>query len=199
MRNRFSNKGDNVEAKAGNADKKSIFDSFRETPNDSPPRRYNPVRSIVEIGEGKLPFPNLKSIVLNAFASERYDEIEAAKFLIKQHDVNQADEEGKTLLHYACDNGNADLVKFLIEMKVDVNQVTNDGRSPIDIACLYYNIETVQMLFNAGTNVKPGTTEELDYERDAKKFKLTTQNYCDYLNQIKELGKDDLCLALGMS
>ena len=154
MRNRFGNKGyvqlknpslttsnqgDNVEAeadeaKAGTADTTSFFGSFfsslRETPNDSPPRD-NPVRSI---GQGKLPFPNLKSIVLNAFASERDHEIEAAKFLIKQYDVNQADEEGKTLLHYACDNGNADLFKFLIEMKANVNQATNDKRTPIYIA-----------------------------------------------------------------
>jgi ankyrin repeat protein len=54
--------------------------------------------------------------------------------LINKDNVNHFDKEGKTLLHYACADGNIDLVKFLIEIEAKVNQATNDGRTPIYIA-----------------------------------------------------------------
>jgi ankyrin repeat protein len=126
------------------------------------------------------------------------NDLDLAKQCLKEQPnlVNIVDANKMTPLHIASDKGHLEIVKLLIENEASVNQVTNDGRTPIYIACLNYNIKTVQMLFNAGANVKPGTIEELDYERDAKKFKLTVQNYIEYLNQIKELGKGDLCSAL---
>ena len=46
-------------------------------------------------------------------------------------DVNQADEHGKTALHYAAASCNNDVLELLIARGVNVNQADNDGRLAI--------------------------------------------------------------------
>ena len=113
--------------------------------------------------------------------------------------------DGLSALHIASQRGNKDTVKILVGAGAKIDQVAKDGKTtPIDIACRNYNFEIVEMLFNAGAKVKGGTLDKLDFEKDQEKFKLFKNNakpnkgqiYIDYINQIKELGKGDLCLAL---
>ena len=113
--------------------------------------------------------------------------------------------DGLSALHIASQRGNKDTVEILVDAGAKIDQVAKDGKTtPIDIACQNYNFEIVKELFNAGAKIKGGTLDILDFEKDREKFNLFKndanpnkgQIYIDYLNQIKELGKDHLCSAL---
>lgn len=113
--------------------------------------------------------------------------------------------DGLSALHIASQRGNKDTVEILVDAGAKIDQVAKDGKTtPIDIACQNYNFEIVKELFNAGAKIKGGTLDKLDFKKDQEKFKLFKNNanpnkgqiYIDYLNQIKELGKDHLCSAL---
>ena len=112
---------------------------------------------------------------------------------------------GLSALRIASKRGDIDTVKILVDAGARIDQVAKDGKTtPIDIACRNYNFEIVEMLFNAGAKIKGGTLDKLDFEKDRETFKLFKNNanpnkgqiYIDYINQIKELGKDHLCSAL---
>jgi ankyrin repeat protein len=51
------------------------------------------------------------------------------------HSLNKVDENGMSLLMWACDRGNLDMVKFLTERGADVNLQDNDGQT-----CLHYAV-----------------------------------------------------------
>ena len=49
--------------------------------------------------------------------------------------MNVVDKNGKTPLNNACDEGNSDIVKFLIESGARMNAVNNDDKTPFHDAC----------------------------------------------------------------
>uniref|UniRef100_A0AAV2L2Y9 Acyl-CoA-binding domain-containing protein 6 n=1 Tax=Knipowitschia caucasica TaxID=637954 RepID=A0AAV2L2Y9_KNICA len=46
-------------------------------------------------------------------------------------DVNTKDEEGRALLHWACDRGHKELVSLLLEHKADINSQDNEGQTAL--------------------------------------------------------------------
>uniref|UniRef100_A0A3P8YE53 CCDC144C-like coiled-coil domain-containing protein n=1 Tax=Esox lucius TaxID=8010 RepID=A0A3P8YE53_ESOLU len=53
------------------------------------------------------------------------------KQLAKKNDINQLDKENRTALHFACANGQTDVVQFLVEIKAKLNLCDNQNRSPL--------------------------------------------------------------------
>ncbi len=81
-------------------------------------------------------------------------DLELAELMLsKGADVNEAatsgDVEGWAAIHYACSNGNKDLVSFLIKKGADVNAKTADGKTPISLVGSKHP-EIVEMLKAAG-------------------------------------------------
>ncbi len=66
-------------------------------------------------------------------------------------DPGQTDDRGRNCLHWASLEGNAKLVRFLLENTgIDVNQKDDDGFSPLDLAVLSGSEETVKVLLEYG-------------------------------------------------
>ena len=72
----------------------------------------------------------------------------------KGADMNVRDfEENLTPLHFACGDGNEELVKFFLDKGVDVNSNTDDGPTALMTACINENTNIVQMLIDNGANI----------------------------------------------
>lgn len=67
--------------------------------------------------------------------------------------VNAVDENGWTALMYAIQNGNTEMVKFLLTKKANLNIVTKDGNSALIFASENGNTEIVKTLLAAGAKV----------------------------------------------
>ena len=62
--------------------------------------------------------------------------------------INTEDRNGRTQLDDACDKGNTDLVKRLLENKdIDVNLVS-EGHPPLVIACVNDRLDIVNTLIS---------------------------------------------------
>jgi ankyrin repeat protein len=77
-----------------------------------------------------------------------------AEFILaKGADVNEAatsgDVAGWAAIHYAASNGNAELLRFLIQNGANVNAVTADGKTPLSLAGSS-NPEIIEILKTAG-------------------------------------------------
>ena len=48
--------------------------------------------------------------------------------------MNAKDEDCKTPLHYAAENGDAEIVKILLKYGADVNAKNEHGFTPLDVA-----------------------------------------------------------------
>lgn len=94
--------------------------------------------------------------------------------------VVKKNNKGETQLHTACINGNASLVKHLIEQGHTINVRDNCGWLPIHEACICGHIEIVQMLIDKGAaiNDRGGTLCNGKYL-----YFLNTFNYNYFLVQ----------------
>lgn len=75
------------------------------------------------------------------------------KLKMKNFDVHCTDDQGLTLLHWAADRGDLDIVRYLVEVKkANLNSRDGEGQTPLHYAaaCGYSNI--VQYLIEAGAN-----------------------------------------------
>src|SRR2546422_3130657 len=88
-----------------------------------------------------------------ADAAERGDK-EAVRALIKQAvDVNAAQGDGMTALHWAALNGDAELAQLLLYAGANVQSTTRlGGYSPLFMAAKSGHAPGIQGLLNAGTN-----------------------------------------------
>uniref|UniRef100_A0A1A8G6G3 Acyl-CoA-binding domain-containing protein 6 n=1 Tax=Nothobranchius korthausae TaxID=1143690 RepID=A0A1A8G6G3_9TELE len=67
-------------------------------------------------------------------------------------DVNTRDEEGRTLLHWACDRGHKELVSLLLQHKADINSQDNEGQTALHYASACEFADIVELLLNAGAD-----------------------------------------------
>ncbi len=97
------------------------------------------------------PFINAASLL----ESVRSGNQEAAFAALKQGaDVNSAESNGTTALHWAVHNGNVELVEKLIKAGAKVNAMNNYGASPMSEAAELGNAGIVAALLKAGANVE---------------------------------------------
>ncbi|KAJ0032455.1 hypothetical protein NQD34_002536 [Periophthalmus magnuspinnatus] len=67
-------------------------------------------------------------------------------------DVNTKDEEGRALLHWACDRGHKELVSVLLEHKADINGQDNEGQTALHYASACEFADIVELLLNSGAD-----------------------------------------------
>ncbi|KAG8003679.1 Acyl-CoA-binding domain-containing protein 6 [Nibea albiflora] len=67
-------------------------------------------------------------------------------------DVNTKDEEGRALLHWACDRGHKELVSVLLQHKADINSQDNEGQTALHYASACEFADIVELLLNAGAD-----------------------------------------------
>lgn len=70
----------------------------------------------------------------------------------KSVDVNMKDEEGRALLHWACDRGHKDLVTVLLQYKADVNCKDNEGQTALHYAAVCEFLDIVELLLQSGAD-----------------------------------------------
>jgi ankyrin repeat protein len=91
-----------------------------------------------------------------ADAAEKMDGARIA-MLLKQHaDVNAAQADGMTALHWAVYHDDARTTKLLLEAGANAKAANHYGVTPLTLACTNGNAEIVEMLLKAGAD--PNTT-----------------------------------------
>ncbi|XP_015725268.1 acyl-CoA-binding domain-containing protein 6 isoform X1 [Coturnix japonica] len=70
----------------------------------------------------------------------------------KKVDVNVADEEGRALLHWACDRGHKELVSVLLQHAADVNSQDGEGQTALHYASACEFSDIVELLLQSGAD-----------------------------------------------
>jgi len=101
----------------------------------------------------------LREIPDSVHASLRLAVMHGDKFSIRSlsllgHDIYQRDNEARTLMHHAAENGHLEVVKFLVGAKANVESKDKDGRTPLSHAAMNSHLEVVNLLVEeAGAKV----------------------------------------------
>ncbi|KAG8555513.1 hypothetical protein GDO81_017730 [Engystomops pustulosus] len=67
-------------------------------------------------------------------------------------DVNAADDEGRSLLHWACDRGRTELVSLLLFHNAHINMQDAEGQTPLHYASACEFSDIVEMLLEHGAD-----------------------------------------------
>ncbi|KAJ8357700.1 hypothetical protein SKAU_G00204940 [Synaphobranchus kaupii] len=70
----------------------------------------------------------------------------------KKVDVNLKDEEGRALLHWACDRGHKELVSVLLQNNADINSQDDEGQTALHYASACEFGDIVELLLQAGAD-----------------------------------------------
>ncbi|OPJ76870.1 acyl-CoA-binding domain-containing protein 6 [Patagioenas fasciata monilis] len=70
----------------------------------------------------------------------------------KKVDVNVTDEEGRALLHWACDRGHKELVSVLLQHAADVNSQDGEGQTALHYAAACEFLDIVELLLKSGAD-----------------------------------------------
>ena len=81
-----------------------------------------------------------------ADAVERSDRSGAAALLAQRVNVNQAQNDGMTALHWAAHLDDLETAKLLLSSKADVNAANHFGVPPLALACMNGNEAMVELL-----------------------------------------------------
>ena len=117
-------------------------------------------------------------------------------------DVNTADEDGWTSLHYACRDGRTEIVSVLIGAGVDVNAKSRYGWTSLCCASYGGHAEVVKILIQAGVNVNAADEDgetplhDASYHGHAEVVKILIQAGAD-VHAKNEDGKTPLSIASG--
>jgi len=94
-----------------------------------------------------------------ADAAEQRDRALISKLLAAGVDVNAAQVDGMTALHWAVYNDDAEMARLLVRSHADVNATNRYGVPPLFLACTNGNATLVRLLLDAGANAnasRPG-------------------------------------------
>src|SRR6202142_2458299 len=87
-----------------------------------------------------------------ADAAEQRDKTSVSALLKTGADVNAAQVDGTTALHWATYNDDAETVALLVHAAANVNAVNRYGVPPLAQACINGNAAIVKLLLDAGAN-----------------------------------------------
>ena len=68
--------------------------------------------------------------------------------------VDKQYEDGRTTLHFACEENNKDCAKLLIDAGCDIDKQAENGRTALHFACWNDSKESVKLLIDAGCDFK---------------------------------------------
>lgn len=66
--------------------------------------------------------------------------------LLTEDNINSLDDQGMSLLHWACDRGHLEAVKLLVSSGASVNQQDSDLQTPLHYAASCGHVEVVEFL-----------------------------------------------------
>jgi ankyrin repeat protein len=87
-----------------------------------------------------------------ADAAEQRDRALISKLLAAGVDVNIAQVDGMTALHWAVYNDDAEMARLLVRSRANVNAANRYGVPPLFLACTNGNATLVRLLLDAGAN-----------------------------------------------
>ena len=89
------------------------------------------------------------------FFSAEHGFLNLAQHLVKEKGwkVNKENNGGKTPLHIACESGNGNIVKYLVEHGADINKENQFMETPLFAACKSGNKSLVKYLVEQGADV----------------------------------------------
>lgn len=116
-------------------------------------------------------------------ASKQGELDKVAELITKGVNVNGADSEKWTGLHWAAYDGKPAVAMALIEAKADVNAQNQHGETPLHFAAMFGRLEILDALIEAGANVH-ATIERGVHKGDSA------------LKKAAEKGHADACAAL---
>lgn len=70
----------------------------------------------------------------------------------KKVEVNAKDEEGRALLHWACDRGHKELASLLLQNNADINSQDDEGQTALHYASACEFAEIVELLLQGGAD-----------------------------------------------
>ena len=100
-------------------------------------------------------------------------------------DVNIMDSNGWTPLHSACQYGDLEIVKILVEDNANINKFSNTGYYPVHIAALNNHDKVIEYLCNKGKHKK--NTADLECETDKKCTPLHLAAKKGHVGAIKKI------------
>jgi ankyrin repeat protein len=123
---------------------------------------------------------------------------QARGYFLGEVDVNAADSEGRTPLHYAAAKRDSDLAKFFISIGADTNALDSKNQSPLGICVDNNDPVTAGIIVSAGANIhlpiKNNTTAAvLALEKNPSIFKVLLNPAS--VESVDKSGKNVLHLA----
>jgi ankyrin repeat protein len=92
-------------------------------------------------------------------AVKRADRVAVQALLEKRVDVNAAEPDGMTALHWAAQRGDVDITRLLIRGGADVDKTTRYGIRPLYLAASGGHVTVIEALVEAGTDVNATTPQ----------------------------------------
>ena len=89
-----------------------------------------------------------------ADAAQNGDKAAVQKLIRSKADVNAAQVDGATALHWAVYRDDADLLDILIRAGADVKAANSEGVTPLSMAALFGNAAVIDRLIKAGADAK---------------------------------------------
>ena len=119
------------------------------------------------------------------------------KNLTKMFDVNQCNQFGYTLLHYACLYDRLRSVRHLLQEEADVHVCDMEGNQPLHIAAVHSSLDIVKRLLRHGSNglTRNGQGRTALEEAVVHKRLDVVLTMLHYLKPFVE--HQPLCIALG--
>ena len=102
-----------------------------------------------------LAIPNLNAAIDDGrlIHAVKAGDKETVRSLLEQHaDVNEAQSDGASALHWAVYRDNTEIVDLLIAAKANINGINEYGVTPLSLACTNHSAPIVDRLLKAGAN-----------------------------------------------
>jgi ankyrin repeat protein len=94
-----------------------------------------------------------------ASAVKRGDKTAVHRLLAAKADVNAAEPDGTTALHWAAESGQVDVVQALLKAGASANVANRYGVTPLQLAATAGNVPMIQALITAGADVHTALPE----------------------------------------